>query len=225
MGLVRSKRRQPRRGDRQGAGRGRPPEVDHRRGQELRRQEEEPRGKDRSDQQAQDEPARAGPPDGRGLQGPAGPRLADGASRSAATCSPSKGKTLRPNAVATYLENLKKSPFFAEPVFKNLGREAGPAGHLQLGDDLIFKPTAGRPRGGRPDRRRPRSGRASGQGRGRKAGAEAMAVFGIKVEEEAGTRALASGLPSASCWRPSTQYAWIRGMNDRSRQDGRSSKG
>ena len=30
-----------------------------------------------------------------------------------------RGKTLSPNAVATYLENLKKSPFFAEPVFKN----------------------------------------------------------------------------------------------------------
>lgn len=39
-----------------------------------------------------------------------------------------KGKTLSPNAVATYLENLKKSPYFAEPVFKNLGREAGPQG-------------------------------------------------------------------------------------------------
>jgi len=32
-----------------------------------------------------------------------------------------KGRTLSPNAVATYLENLKKSPYFAEPVFKNLG--------------------------------------------------------------------------------------------------------
>jgi type IV pilus assembly protein PilN len=39
-----------------------------------------------------------------------------------------KGKTLSPNAVATYLENLKKSPYFAEPVFKNLGREPGPQG-------------------------------------------------------------------------------------------------
>jgi len=39
-----------------------------------------------------------------------------------------KGKTLSPNAVATYLENLKKSPYFAEPVFKNLGRDAGPQG-------------------------------------------------------------------------------------------------
>ncbi len=36
-----------------------------------------------------------------------------------------KGRTLSPNAVATYLENLKKSPFFAEPVFRNLGREGG----------------------------------------------------------------------------------------------------
>ncbi|MDQ2970543.1 MAG: PilN domain-containing protein, partial [Acidobacteriota bacterium] len=34
-----------------------------------------------------------------------------------------RGKTLSPNAVATYLENLKKSPFFAEPVFKNLGQD------------------------------------------------------------------------------------------------------
>lgn len=39
-----------------------------------------------------------------------------------------KGKTLSPNAVATYLENLKKSPYFAEPVFKNLNRETGPQG-------------------------------------------------------------------------------------------------
>ena len=36
-----------------------------------------------------------------------------------------KGRTLSPNAVATYLENIKKSPFFAEPVFRNLGREPG----------------------------------------------------------------------------------------------------
>lgn len=39
-----------------------------------------------------------------------------------------KGRTLSPNAVATYLENIKKSPFFAEPVFRNLGREAGSQG-------------------------------------------------------------------------------------------------
>jgi type IV pilus assembly protein PilN len=39
-----------------------------------------------------------------------------------------RGKTLSPNAVATYLENIKKSPYFAEPVFKNLGRDAGPQG-------------------------------------------------------------------------------------------------
>ena len=39
-----------------------------------------------------------------------------------------KGKTLSPNAVATYLENLKKSPFFAEPVFRNLGQDPGGQG-------------------------------------------------------------------------------------------------
>lgn len=39
-----------------------------------------------------------------------------------------KGRTLSPNAVATYLENIKKSPFFAEPVFRNLGRETGTQG-------------------------------------------------------------------------------------------------
>ena len=39
-----------------------------------------------------------------------------------------RGKTLSPNAVATYLENIKKSPYFAEPVFKNLGRDSGPQG-------------------------------------------------------------------------------------------------
>lgn len=39
-----------------------------------------------------------------------------------------KGRTLSPNAVATYLENIKKSPFFAEPVFRNLGREPGTQG-------------------------------------------------------------------------------------------------
>ena len=55
-----------------------------------------------------------------------------------------KGKTLSPNAVATYLENLKKSPFFAEPVFKNLGREGGLPGHLQLGDDADLHARPGR---------------------------------------------------------------------------------
>ena len=56
-----------------------------------------------------------------------------------------KGKTLSPNAVATYLENLKKSPFFAEPVFKNLGREAGPQGIYSWEMTVIF--TNGRPPG------------------------------------------------------------------------------
>ena len=34
-----------------------------------------------------------------------------------------KGRTLSPNAVATYLENLKKSPYFAEPRFDVLNQE------------------------------------------------------------------------------------------------------
>ncbi len=56
-----------------------------------------------------------------------------------------KGRTLSPNAVATYLENLKKSPFFAEPVFKNLGRENGPQGIYSWEMTVIF--TNGRPPG------------------------------------------------------------------------------
>ena len=54
-----------------------------------------------------------------------------------------KGKTLSPNAVATYLENLKKSPYFAEPVFKNLGREAGPQGIYAW--EMTVKFTYGKP--------------------------------------------------------------------------------
>jgi type IV pilus assembly protein PilN len=53
-----------------------------------------------------------------------------------------KGKTLSPNAVATYLENLKKSPFFAEPVFKSLGRDGGSAGTYTWEMTLIFNPAA-----------------------------------------------------------------------------------
>jgi type IV pilus assembly protein PilN len=49
-----------------------------------------------------------------------------------------KGKTLSPNAVATYLENLKKSPFFAEPVFRNLGREGGSQGLYTWEMSLTF---------------------------------------------------------------------------------------
>jgi len=56
-----------------------------------------------------------------------------------------KGRTLSPNAVATYLENLKKSPYFAEPVFKNLGREAGPQGIYQWEMAVTF--THGKPAG------------------------------------------------------------------------------
>ena len=49
-----------------------------------------------------------------------------------------KGRTLSPNAVATYLENLKKSPFFAEPVFRNLGREQGTQGIYTWEMSLTF---------------------------------------------------------------------------------------
>jgi type IV pilus assembly protein PilN len=56
-----------------------------------------------------------------------------------------KGRTLSPNAVATYLENLKKSPYFAEPVFKNLGREAGPQGIYTWEMTVTF--THGKPAG------------------------------------------------------------------------------
>jgi type IV pilus assembly protein PilN len=54
-----------------------------------------------------------------------------------------KGRTLSPNAVATYLENLKKSPYFAEPVFKNLGREPGPQGIYAW--EMAVKFTYGKP--------------------------------------------------------------------------------
>jgi len=53
-----------------------------------------------------------------------------------------KGKTLSPNAVATYLENLKKSPFFAEPVFKSLGQDGGGQGIYSWEMSLTFKPSA-----------------------------------------------------------------------------------
>jgi type IV pilus assembly protein PilN len=49
-----------------------------------------------------------------------------------------KGRTLSPNAVAAYLENLKKSPFFAEPVFRNLGREGGSQGLYSWEMSLTF---------------------------------------------------------------------------------------
>jgi type IV pilus assembly protein PilN len=55
-----------------------------------------------------------------------------------------KGRTLSPNAVATYLENLKKSPFFAEPVFRNLGQEgAASSGIYSWEMNLTFRPAAG----------------------------------------------------------------------------------
>jgi len=39
-----------------------------------------------------------------------------------------KGRTMSPNAISTFLENLKKSPFFAEPVFRNLQQEGAVPG-------------------------------------------------------------------------------------------------
>jgi type IV pilus assembly protein PilN len=55
-----------------------------------------------------------------------------------------RGKTLSPNAVATYLENLKKSPFFAEPVFRNLGQDAAGGGAIYSWEmNLTFRPAAG----------------------------------------------------------------------------------
>jgi type IV pilus assembly protein PilN len=39
-----------------------------------------------------------------------------------------KGRTMSPNAISTFLENLKKSPFFAEPVFRNLQQEGVASG-------------------------------------------------------------------------------------------------
>ena len=59
-----------------------------------------------------------------------------------------KGRTLSPNAVATYLENLKKSPFFAEPVFRNLGQEGGGLGIYGWEMNLTFKPAAALASGG-----------------------------------------------------------------------------
>ena len=53
-----------------------------------------------------------------------------------------KGKALSPNAVATYLENLKKSPFFAEPVFKSLGQDGGTSGTYSWEMTLTFNPAA-----------------------------------------------------------------------------------
>ncbi len=52
-----------------------------------------------------------------------------------------RGRTLSPNAVSTYLENLKKSPFFAEPVFRNLQQEGGQSGLYGWEMTLNFIPS------------------------------------------------------------------------------------
>jgi len=60
-----------------------------------------------------------------------------------------RGKTLAPPAVATYLENLKRSPFFAEPVFKTLARDG--AGQLFSWEMTVtFKPAAALAAAGAP---------------------------------------------------------------------------
>jgi type IV pilus assembly protein PilN len=68
-----------------------------------------------------------------------------------------RGRTLSPNAVSTYLENLKKSPFFAEPVFRNLQQEGAQAGLYTWEMTLTFLPAkalstapAGAPAAGAP---------------------------------------------------------------------------
>jgi type IV pilus assembly protein PilN len=52
-----------------------------------------------------------------------------------------RGRTMSPNAVSTYLENLKKSPFFAEPVFRNLQQEPGQSGLYAWEMTLNFIPS------------------------------------------------------------------------------------
>jgi len=57
-----------------------------------------------------------------------------------------RGKTLAIPAVATYVENLKRSPFFAEPVFRTMGLDAagpgGGAGVYSWEMNLTFRPAA-----------------------------------------------------------------------------------
>jgi type IV pilus assembly protein PilN len=77
-----------------------------------------------------------------------------------------RGKTLSPNAVATYLENLKKSPFFAEPVFKNLGQDGGNQGIYSWEMNLVFHPGgAGLAGAGRPGAPAPAKPAAAGAGK------------------------------------------------------------
>jgi len=80
-----------------------------------------------------------------------------------------KGRTLSPNAVSTYLENLKKSPFFAEPVFRNLQQEGQQSGLYTWEMTLNFIPataltsTTGAPAaGGKPAPAPPARAKASG---------------------------------------------------------------
>jgi type IV pilus assembly protein PilN len=74
-----------------------------------------------------------------------------------------RGRTLSPNAVSTYLENLKKSPFFAEPVFRNLQQDGNTTGLYLWEMSLTFIPATAltsTPAGGAPAA--PAPGRAPG---------------------------------------------------------------
>ena len=61
-----------------------------------------------------------------------------------------KGRTMSPNAISTFLENLKKSPYFAEPVFRNLQQEGATTGLHVWEMTLTFIPAAGVPAAGAP---------------------------------------------------------------------------
>ena len=53
-----------------------------------------------------------------------------------------RGKAMTPNAVANFIENLKKSPFFAEPTFDSLNQE-GPIYNFGLSVTFTYvTPTA-----------------------------------------------------------------------------------
>ncbi len=75
-----------------------------------------------------------------------------------------RGKTLAPTAVATYLENLKRSPFFAEPVFRTLGQDAGGQGVYSWEMNLTFKPAAALASTGAPAPEPTPAAKAAGKG-------------------------------------------------------------
>ena len=126
------------------------------------------------------------------------------------TRSPWRGKTLSPNAVATYLENLKKSPFFAEPVFKSLGQEPGSQGPYSWEMTLTFKPAAvlaSRPRA--PSRSRPPP---VPEKKGRGLDLPWPSNCGSKIAS--GAVALGFGLAFGIALAGAVHYAWLRGLNE-----------